>query len=487
MMKGDRLLALAAASALALLTSIGVAANVPLTRLCTDPYTNSTSQHATEVEPDTFSFGNTIVFTFQQGVFIDGGSSNVGWATSSDGGSTGTCGSLPGTTVYANPPGPFARDTDSSVAYDPKHGVWIIAQLPLNVGSTGVVGAGVIVSRSTNGGTIWGNPVTVVAPSSSINSEKPWIVCDTWAGSLFYGTCYIVWDNHAAGDLIEINTSTDGGLTWSPQATAQGVDGIGVQPVVQPNGTVIVAFDNPTETAVGAFTSTNGGGSWGNVVTISTISSHTEAGGLRSSPLPTAEVDGAGRVFVAWQDCRFERGCKANDIVYTTSTNGVNWTSIARVPSDPVGSGVDHFIPGLAVNKATSGGSAHLALYYYFYPVSSCTSSTCQLDVGFSSSSNGGASWTAGLMQAGPMNLSWLASTTQGVMVGDYISASYNSSGLSHGAFAVAFAPTGGVFDEAIYTNANGQAASATIAADVASAPSSRAAWARTANGTLWR
>ena len=87
-MKGFRLLALAAASALALLTSIGVSANVPLTLLCRDPYTNVTGQHATEVEPDTFSFGNTIVATFQQGLFTDGGSSNVGWATSSDGGSS---------------------------------------------------------------------------------------------------------------------------------------------------------------------------------------------------------------------------------------------------------------------------------------------------------------------------------------------------------------------------------------------------------------
>jgi hypothetical protein len=454
MMKGDRLLALAAASALALLTSIGVSANVPLTRLCADPYPNLTSQHKTEVEPDTFSFGNTIVATFQQGVFTDGGSSNVAWATSSDGGSIWTCGSLPGTTVYANPPGPFARDTDSSVAYDPRHGVWIIAQVPLNSGASGVTGAGVIVSRSTNGGTAWANPVTVVAPSSSIDSEKSWIVCDTWASSPFYGECYVIWDNRAAGDLIAIYTSTDGGLTWSPQAAALNLDGTGVQPVVQPNGTVVVPFDTPNETQLEAFS--GGGGSWGNVVTISTISSHAEAGSLRSSPLPTAEVDGSGKVYVAWQDCRFERGCKANDIVFSSSTDGIHWSAVNRIPLDPVGSGVDHFIPGIAVNKATSGSTAQLRLYYYYYPVASCTTSTCQLDVGFSSSQNGGSTWSAGLMLAGPMSLTWLANTTQGLAVGDYISADFNSGGTSHGAFAVATAPSGGVFNEAIFTNSTG-------------------------------
>src|SRR5436309_12363650 len=43
------------------------AATVPLTKLSSDPYTNSTSQHATEVEPDTFAFGSTIVTAFQVG------------------------------------------------------------------------------------------------------------------------------------------------------------------------------------------------------------------------------------------------------------------------------------------------------------------------------------------------------------------------------------------------------------------------------------
>src|SRR5690242_12029019 len=52
----------------------------PLLRLSTDPFTNGTSQHKTQVEPDTFSFGSTIVSVFQSGRFFDGGSSDIGWA-----------------------------------------------------------------------------------------------------------------------------------------------------------------------------------------------------------------------------------------------------------------------------------------------------------------------------------------------------------------------------------------------------------------------
>src|SRR5258708_24213870 len=57
-------------------------------QLSTDPYTNSTSQHKTEVEPDTYSFNSTIVSAFQVGRFTNGGRSNTGCATSTDNGTT---------------------------------------------------------------------------------------------------------------------------------------------------------------------------------------------------------------------------------------------------------------------------------------------------------------------------------------------------------------------------------------------------------------
>jgi hypothetical protein len=56
-------------------------ANVALTKVGTDPFTNSTSQHQTQVEPDTFSFGNTIVAASQTGRFFDGGASDICFAT----------------------------------------------------------------------------------------------------------------------------------------------------------------------------------------------------------------------------------------------------------------------------------------------------------------------------------------------------------------------------------------------------------------------
>jgi hypothetical protein len=132
-------------------------------------------------------------------------------------------------------------------------------------------------------------------------------------------------------------------------------------------------------------------------------------------------------VYVVWTDCRFEARCNTpignNDLLLSSSANGIIWTAPKRIPAAPVGSGFDFFTPGLGVDRSTSGSSAHLGLSYYYYPDSTCTTA-CQLNVGFISSTNGGASWSNAKQLAGPMNLTWLPLTTQGFMVADYLSTS---------------------------------------------------------------
>jgi hypothetical protein len=125
-----------------------------------------------------------------------------------------------------------------------------------------------------------------------------------------------------------------------------------------------------------------------------------------------------------WADCRFRSGCSSNDIVMSTSKDGQSWSSVVRVPIDPTDSGVDHFLPGLAVDISTKGKNAHLALTYYFFPDANCNVDTCELDVGYVSSTNGGKTWTEPLQLAGPMKIAGLPLTSQGYMVGDYISTS---------------------------------------------------------------
>ena len=425
-----------------------------LTQVSSDPFTNPTSQHRTQVEPDSLSYGNRVVSAFQSGRFFAGGASDIGWATSTGKGGAYKSGFLPGTTNLVG--GPYARVSDPSVAYDAAHHVWLISSLALSDQPRGVA---VLVSRSHNG-LQWSAPVTVAAAGSGGDLDKNWAVCDNTRSSPFFGHCYTEFDDFGQADRIKMSTSTDGGRTWGPPLEPapgdQGVYGqlgLGGQPVVQPNGTVIVPIDNLIETELRSFRSTDGGASWSSTVSVTPIPSHLVAGSLRTSPLPSAEVDAAGRVYVAWQDCRFRVGCGANDIVMSTTTDGIDWSPVTRIPIDPVDSGSDHFIPGLAVDPATSGTGARLALTYYYYPSAACTAATCQLDVGLIQSSDGGANWSAPTQLAGPMSLSWLPNTSQGLMVGDYISTSFAAADVQP-FFAVAHPPSGGLLDEAIYTTA---------------------------------
>src|SRR5919201_5452177 len=193
------------------IASAGIASATTLVQLSRDPYHNTTSQHRTELEPDTFVAGSTIVSTFQVGRFFSGGASNIGFSTSTDGGATFTAGFLPATTVYASPPGPYPRASDPTVAFDAKHGVWLISYL--GVARNGNFATNdVLLSRSTDGLT-WGNPVVVNA--SGHFDDKNWTACDNNAGSPFFGNCYTEFDDNTQGDLILMSTSSDGGLTWS--------------------------------------------------------------------------------------------------------------------------------------------------------------------------------------------------------------------------------------------------------------------------------
>jgi hypothetical protein len=129
------------------------------------------------------------------------------------------------------------------------------------------------------------------------------------------------------------------------------------------------------------------------------------------------------------------------------------------------------------VNASTSGTRAHLALAYYYYPNSACTASSRQLDYGFVSSANGGSTWrtptqlsraSGSAFGLGSMRLGWLPTTTQGVMVADYISTSFDSSDLEIPALAVAQPPSGGLLHQAMYSTAISASGGSVVASQTA-------------------
>jgi len=172
------------------------APTTPLVKLSTDTFTNGTSQHATEVEPGSFSFGSTVITSFQVARVFGGGGADIGYATSTDGGLTWSNGFLPGITTFQGN-GTNSAVSDTNVAYDPKHGVWLISSLPISSANVQVA-----VSLSTDG-TNWSNPI-VVAQGPGL--DKDWLVCDATTTSPHYGKCYMEWDDNNNGNLIQMST-----------------------------------------------------------------------------------------------------------------------------------------------------------------------------------------------------------------------------------------------------------------------------------------
>jgi hypothetical protein len=127
--------------ALTISLALALAANgQSLAKISTDTFTNSDSTHRTEVEPSTLPGGTRLSAPFTWG-----------------GGRGRSAGVAP---MWALPLRPTAA-ADPSVAYDAKHGQWLISTLPL-VGLNGSARyIGDVTVSSSRDGLKWGNPINI--------------------------------------------------------------------------------------------------------------------------------------------------------------------------------------------------------------------------------------------------------------------------------------------------------------------------------------
>jgi hypothetical protein len=424
------------------LTSISPswADRVRVTQISVDETTDPRGQHRTEVDPSQAAFGNTIVSTFQDGELTTNGAVKVGWATSHDGGLTWKHGYIPGTT------------TDfwvQVVAFDLKHFTWLITMMPQDSLQNTL---GMQVSRSADGFN-WTVPEYIYGPVN-INDEgtdRPWIGCDNHPFSPYFGNCYIAWrdfmvvDGNCCNSTNMLAVSSDGGITWgpavvSPDQTAGSIGGV----AIQPNGHLFLigAYGGPDLPQLYSIESADGGKTLNTSVYITTENFNFPGQGwMRADPFPSAGVSFDGTIYIVTADCRFRANCtaganfgSANDVVYTTSKDGVNWTPITRIPIDPVDSNIDHFITGVAVRGSIGnlwGDDSHdgLAVNYYFLTDATCdptvANATCRLFAGFTSSDDGGKTWNKPISVSGPMNVLNLTLTEFGYFVANDVTSIY--------------------------------------------------------------
>jgi len=374
----------------------------------------------TQSETSSAWCGNTIVAGFNDsGAFLRsvlgnvGGASFTGAAVSQDRGRSFT--GLP----FLNPgsdPATFLGGDPVVVCSDSQHFFYssLLSQVTLDSqGNVLQALSGATVSRSSNGGIVWGDPQPAVTKDANSHFvDKEWLAVDPNNSQNLYVTYTdfgafgsdLTCNDHVTPGMgeggpdahIEMVLSKDGGNTWSAPvlidrqcALNLGQNLSGSQVAVGPNGQVYVAyaFIDQTNAEIRITSSLDGGATFGPITVVAeatTASSlgfdHLE-GNFRTNAFPTLAVDNSatatrGTVYLAWTDASRNQvpdivstfffatsNYAFGDIVFSSSNDGGNtWSTpsvVSPTPANFQGAGRDQFMAGVAVD---AGGN--LAVCY---------------------------------------------------------------------------------------------------------------------------
>jgi hypothetical protein len=365
-------------------------------------YVNSELEPWIAVNPTDSS---NMIGVYQQDRYTRGGARGLVAAVTHDGGVTWTA-THPHFSICAGGTkangGDFQRASDPWVTFAPNGDAYFISLSLTFLGPTSATGTGVLVSKSTDGGDHWSEPVTLVRNVGDADAapfffnDKESITADPFDSDYVYA----VWDRlKKPGEAESVNAehsfafrsetlfsrTTDGGETWeAPRAifTQSKLSGtIGNQIAVLPDGTLVDIFDSLQGSGNNfpGFTmevqrSGDRGETWSEPIDVAperavrvfdpdTGSSVRAGGGL-----PDIAVDlnrtspGYGNVYAVWGDSFGSGKTKPNfhsTIVFTESTDGgLTWSPLSRIDQSP--GDVQAFTPSVHV---ASDGTVGVTYY----------------------------------------------------------------------------------------------------------------------------
>jgi len=208
----------------------------------------------------------------------------------------------------------------------------------------------VYVTKSTNGGTVWGpsNKVIDYFDNADLAIDRPWLAIDN-SGGTFDGTLYMVTKSIKTDPVphhIYLMRSTNAGVTWSApllvdNAIPSGptIKSMGV-PAVTKSGKLVIAYaiyNPPTQPGFAAATSTNGGASlFNSMIVTQTTGIVTNDTLLQGSYNLSADPTNSLNLVLAYTN----KSTTDFDIKRVNSIDGgISWTAPLRICSDPQGNG----------------------------------------------------------------------------------------------------------------------------------------------------
>jgi BNR repeat protein len=279
--------------------------------------------------------------------FATGGAVDIFYAWTHDGGAHWNQSRLPGLTKAVG--GVYDRASDPVVAFGSDGSVYV-SSLVIDINNCD---SGVAVSRSTDGGATFADPVFAQQSTScGVSDDKNWLVTDTQPNSPFFGRIYQFWTEFLANGTSPqvLRWSDNMGKTWSsthvldPKDFAQNS-----QPFVQPDGAVTDtylfagrAFGNDVRqgyilrggtnansgTSIVAQTSFDGGAHWTKHVVVARNIGGGPAGIRCCLPMMNGDHM-TGRMFQVWN----ANGPGVLDPVEISSSTdgGQHWSSPVKV------------------------------------------------------------------------------------------------------------------------------------------------------------
>jgi hypothetical protein len=425
----------------------------------------------TEVEPWVDvnpTNAKNIVAAWQQDRWSNGGSRGLVAGVSKNGGTTWSQVVIPKLSACSGS-SVWKRASDPWVSFAPNGDLYHLS-LSTTGGITfanGFPDSGILVSKSTNGGSSWSDPTTLKADQGpNTLNDKQSITADPNDSNFVYAVWDRIQNANEAAQPVEVfqhaigfrgptwfSRTTNGGASWEPARmifdAGEVNQTIGNVIVVLPNGDLLDFFDliynfknagGVRGFNVAFIRSSDQGATWSSSARIIdklfrvTVRDPDTGQALRTGDFnPEVAVDPAsGKIYVVWQDGRFSGGTRS-DIAFTMSSDGgQSWTPTVKINTGSAGTSA--FLP---VVHAAADGS--VGVLFYDLRNNTPDPATLPTDVWLThchTSCSNPANWTE-TQVAGPFNYK-NAPNAGGFFLGDYVGLS-----ATPDAFAALFTETG--------------------------------------------